>query len=64
VSALPLDREALSGLRGIGHLLETEPSADPESVRPAFSLARRLAGGPEHNWGIWVRQIDLVNPGP
>ncbi len=62
-SALPLDREALSGLRGIGHLLETEPSADPESARPAFSLARRLAGGPERNRGIWVRQIDLVNPG-
>lgn len=63
-SAIPLDQEALEGLRGMGHLLAEEPTVSEARTRPAFALARRLAGGPEENRGIWVRQIDLVNPGP
>lgn len=61
--ALPLDAEALAGLRGIGHLLEEESSGDPEEARAPFEMARRLGGGIEKTGGVWVRQIDLINPG-
>jgi hypothetical protein len=63
-TALPLDRDALSQLRGIGLLLKTEPAADPAAMHSAFAMARRLAAGPERGRGVWVRQIDLINPGP
>ncbi|MFC1572073.1 serine/threonine-protein kinase [Candidatus Eisenbacteria bacterium] len=63
-AAVPLDQNALRGLRGIGHLVEIAPSDADESPRPAFALARQLAAGPERGRGIWVRQIDLINPGP
>jgi serine/threonine protein kinase len=62
--ALPLDAEALAGLRGIGHLLEDGSAGDPAETRVAFDMARRLGGGAESTEGVWVRQIDLINPGP
>ncbi|MBD3236819.1 MAG: protein kinase [Candidatus Eisenbacteria bacterium] len=63
-TALPLDPDALMQLRGIGLLLPEEQPADPHAAHSAFALARELAAGPERGRGIWVRQIDLVNPGP
>jgi len=63
-SAVPLDAQALGALRGIGLLHEQGPGPDPTRSRPVFALARQLAGGPERHRGTWVRQIDLVNPGP
>ncbi len=63
-SAVPLDAQALGALRGIGLLHEQASGPDPTRSRPVFALARQLAGGPERHRGTWVRQIDLVNPGP
>lgn len=59
--ALPLDREALRGLRGIGLLMESAPAGSSAEARFAFALARRLGQGAERQRGIWVRQIDLAN---
>ncbi|MBD3162502.1 MAG: DUF4384 domain-containing protein, partial [Candidatus Eisenbacteria bacterium] len=61
--AIPLDRRALSGLRGIGLLHETDRSPEGPNGRVAFTMARRLSGRSERSQGVWVRQIDLVNPG-
>lgn len=62
--AIPLDQEALRNLRGIGHLLMAQPNAEPGVARTAFEMARSLAAGPERSSGVWIRQIDLINPGP
>lgn len=60
--AMVLDENAMKGLRGIGQLIEAKSEAAPHAARPAFSMARRLAAGPEQGSGVWVRQIDLINP--
>ena len=61
--ALPLGKGGLAGLRGIGQLLETPSSRASESGSLAFEMARKLGDGSERHRGIWVRQIDLTNPG-
>lgn len=61
-TALPLDPEALSTLRGIGALVEATPPPSPGSAS-VFAAARSLGQGDEEIRGIWVRQIDLINPG-
>ncbi|MBD3335451.1 MAG: protein kinase [Candidatus Eisenbacteria bacterium] len=60
--ALPLDGDALSQLRGIGLLVED--GAREVGRRTAFRLARSLGQGSERAAGVWVRQIDLINPAP
>jgi hypothetical protein len=62
-TAIPLDREALSGLRGIGLLHETDRASDATGGRIAVAMVRRLSGERERSQGVWVRQIDLINPG-
>ena len=48
-------------LRGIGGLVETE-EATPDSGR-LFEMARRLSGQAETVEGVWLREIQLLNPG-
>jgi serine/threonine-protein kinase len=48
-------------LRGIGGLVEAEDAA-PDSGR-LFEMARRLSGQAETVEGVWLREIQLLNPG-
>jgi len=66
--AMALNAEALRQLRGIGVVVEAPPvtAAAPhtaETAATAFAAARTLAAGHEKGRGVWVRQLDLVNPG-
>jgi len=63
-SAIHLDRNSLSGLRGIGLLTEATNQDNTDTGRAAFAMARSLTAGAEQSRGIWVRQIDLINPAP
>ena len=62
--AMPLDPEALASLRGVGLLVESDETIDAATRRSVFAKARRLGAGPEAGRGVWVRQIDLINPDP
>jgi serine/threonine protein kinase len=57
VAVPPAARERL---RGIGGLVEDEDAA-PDSGR-LFEMARRLSGQAETVEGIWLREIQLLNP--
>lgn len=61
-TALPLDERSLRGLRGIGLLQEAAPGSGGSGTRLAFAMARRLSGTSERSRGVWIRQIDLINP--
>jgi eukaryotic-like serine/threonine-protein kinase len=70
LSALPApinsrSQQVMRGLRGIGYLVESKPARQvqqEQTGRSAFSMARSLAAGPEQGEGVWVRQVDLINP--
>jgi hypothetical protein len=63
-AALPLPSGTRNKLRGIGHLFAggtTSPHLTPGRLS---ELASRLGVDRETAKRIWVRQIDLENPGP
>ena len=49
-------------LRGIGGLVESDTPSEPLPAGRLFAQVRRVAAGPESAIGVWIRQIDLVNP--
>ncbi len=63
-AALRIDPAALEALRGIGALVPEDAAAVHTGGTSPFEAARRLAASEEKTRGVWVRQIDLVNPGP
>lgn len=63
-AALRLDPAALETLRGIGVLVASDEAVRAEGSASPFETARSLAGSRERTRGVWVRQIDLINPGP
>jgi serine/threonine-protein kinase len=62
---LQLSAAALGKTRGAGGLRAPSPNQPgSESRGRFFSMARRLAQQPEKAKGVWIRQIDVENPGP
>lgn len=58
---------ASNGLHGIGRLVaEPDEPARPAGAPPArlFEQAHPLSPRAETVRGVWIRQIDLENPGP
>lgn len=61
-----MSTETTGRLRGIARLaVEPEDPALPATgdATGLFQLARRLASGEEKVRGVWIRQLDLENPG-
>lgn len=63
-TALRIDPAALESLRGIGALIASDAEVAPAGGASPFDAARRLGTSEEKTRGVWVRQIDLINPGP
>lgn len=62
-AALPVPEQARVRLRGIGSLVETDEPGPSGSAESLFEMARELAAGPEMVEGVWLREIELDNPG-
>jgi len=60
--AQPVPPETLLHLRGIGGLSDVSGPESAESGSRLFKMARELAGGAERVEGVWMRQIELLNP--
>ena len=50
-------------LRGIGGLVERPARTPAKEPARLFQRASALADRPEESRGVWIRQIDLENPG-
>lgn len=62
-AAIPLSRENVGQLRGIGGYEVDSPAGLDPAVRPLFELVRNLAGKESRVHGVWMRQMSLTNPG-
>ena len=61
--AVAVPPAAHARLRGIGGLTEsTDPGPEPTTTR-LFEMAQRLSGQTETVEGVWMREIELENPG-
>jgi hypothetical protein len=61
-AAMPVPEDAMVRLRGIGGVAASAGPASEASAGRLFEIARRLAGSPERIEGVWMRQIELLNP--
>jgi serine/threonine-protein kinase len=61
--AMAVPHAARERLRGIGALADTPVPTGPETSRRLFEMARQLSGRQERVEGVWMREIELQNPG-
>ena len=62
--AIELSESAKIRLRGIGGLATAPEASSGTSATRLFEMADRLALGSEITTGVWLRRIELENPGP
>ena len=60
--AIPVPAAAKERLRGIGGLAVANEPDGAETGGMLFEMARRLAGRPEQVEGVWMHEIELMNP--
>jgi len=60
--AVPVPEGTMMRLRGIGGLTKSPGSEPDGSADRLFEMAHRLSGGAERVEGVWMREIELLNP--
>lgn len=64
IAALELSDRAAMRLRGLGGVADVPEVAEPRSSSLLFEMAARLQGRSGSEGSLWVREVDLENPGP